>query len=108
MTIKLHRDFRTEVAKLKADGADDLTIHDTLAAFMDKHGVPIMMLQEFRSEPVVVALFAERGQRLMTPEQKAGLDAGTLTLSDITSTPIEALCPGCRVRHESPFHYDRA
>lgn len=107
MTIRLHRDFRTEVACLKAQGADDQTIRDTLAEFMDRNGVPIMLLEEFRDEPVIVALFAERGQRLLTPEQLAGLDAGTLTLSDITATP-QALCPGCQVRHEAPFHYGAA
>jgi hypothetical protein len=107
MTIQLHRNFRTKVAKLKAAGADDQKLHDTLAAFMDQHGVPVFLLEDFRDEPVIVALFAERGQRLLTPEQKAGLDAGTLTLSEITSKPPEALCPACRVRHTAPFHYDR-
>lgn len=106
MTIQLHRNFRTKVAKLKAAGADDQKLHDTLAAFMDQHGVPVFLLEDFRDEPVIVALFAERGQRLLTPEQKAGLDAGTLTLSDITSKPPEALCPACQVRHTAPFHYD--
>lgn len=106
MTINLHRDFRTEVACLKAQGADDQTTHDTLAEFMDRNGAPVMLLEEYRNEPVIVALFAERGQRLMTAEQKAGLDAGTLTLSDITATPPQALCPGCKVRHEAPFHYN--
>jgi hypothetical protein len=76
VTIQLHRNFRTKVAKLKAANADDQTVHDTLAAFMDQHGVPVFLLEDFRDEPVIVALFAERGQRLMTPEQKAGLDAG--------------------------------
>lgn len=106
MTIQLHRNFRTKVAKLKAANADDQKVHDTLAAFMDQHGVPVFLLEDFRDEPVLVALFAERGQRLLTPEQKAGLDAGTLTLSEITSKPPEALCPACQVRHTAPFHYD--
>lgn len=83
MTIKLHRDFRAEVAKLKADGASDQKIHDTMSLWMDRNGVPMMVAEEYRDEPPIVALFAERGVYLMSPEQKARLDAGTASLDDV-------------------------
>lgn len=103
MTIKLHRDFRIEVDCLKAVGADDQTMHDALAEFMDKHGVPMMLAEEFRDVPAIVALFAERGVRVMTAQQSAGLAAGTLTMSDILDSP--AACPACKEAHQPPFHY---
>lgn len=83
MTTKTHRDFRTLVTNLKADGVTDQEMHDSLAAWMDRYGVPAMLAQEYREEPAIVALFAERGVYLMTAEEKAGLDAGTLTLSEV-------------------------
>lgn len=83
MPTQTHRLFRAEVAKLKAGAADDQTIYDTLAAFMDRHGVPAMLAQEYRDEPAIVRLFAERGVHLLTEDDRAALDAGTKTVSDV-------------------------
>jgi hypothetical protein len=80
---KSHRDFRTLVANLKADNVSDQEMHDSLAAWMDQRGVPMMLAEEYRDEPAIVRLFAERGVYLMTPEEKAGLDAETLTLAEV-------------------------
>jgi hypothetical protein len=71
------------VTNLKADGVTDEEMHDSLAKFMDRYGVPMMLAKEYRDEPAIVALFAERGVYLMTPDEKAALDAGTLTLPEV-------------------------
>lgn len=106
MPTQSHRDFRTLVTNLKANNVTDQEMHDSLAAWMDKRGVPVRLAEEYRNEPAILALFAERGVRVMTAEQKAGLDAGTLTMRDILDSP--AACPACKETHQPPFHYDTA
>lgn len=85
MTTKTHRDFRTLVTNLRADAVSDQEMHDSLAAWMDRHGVPMMLAEEYRDEPVIVALFAERGVWLMTPDEKAAVEAGTLSVADVVA-----------------------
>lgn len=48
---------------------DDQTKHDVLAALMDHLGVPALLLENYRDDPAIVALFAERGVRFATPEE---------------------------------------
>ncbi|MFI5891961.1 hypothetical protein ACIA5D_17810 [Actinoplanes sp. NPDC051513] len=43
-----------------------------LAAWMDHEGVPMMSAERYRHDPVIRALFAERGVTLLDPE-----DGGT-------------------------------
>lgn len=63
--------FETLADQLIADGADDRTKHDRLAAMMDRVGVPMMSLQRYRDDPAIVALFAERGVRFASQEEMA-------------------------------------
>jgi hypothetical protein len=50
---------------LRAEGVDDATKHDVLAALMDHIGVPMMCAEEYRNDPAIRALFAERGVTLL-------------------------------------------
>ncbi len=58
-----------QLVKLRAD---DTTKHDVLAAVMDRVGVPMMSIQRYRRDRAIIALFAERGVRLATDQEKAG------------------------------------
>jgi hypothetical protein len=49
--------------------ATDKTKTTTLAALMDCVGVPMMSLQRYRDDEVIVALFASRGVRFAAPEE---------------------------------------
>ncbi len=65
-----HRVFRVIADALVAEGADDSTLHDVLAALMDHIGVPMMMMMEtepYRHVPAIRALFAERGVTVLEP-----------------------------------------
>lgn len=65
------REFEAIADELVRQNADDQTKHDVLAAVMDRVGVPMMSLQRYRDDAAIVALFAERGVRFVTPEEKA-------------------------------------
>lgn len=57
-------------ALIKVDASDRIK-HDVLAATMDKVGVPFMSFERYIEDPAIVALFNERGVRVMTDEEKA-------------------------------------
>jgi hypothetical protein len=69
--IEAERIFVAVADALLAEGADERTQHDVLAAVMDRIGVPARMLERYREQPAIVALFAERGVRFATPEEIA-------------------------------------
>lgn len=61
-------EFEALANALIAAGARDKTKHAVLAAHMDCEGVQMMSLEVLKHDPVIVALFAERGVRLVEPE----------------------------------------
>jgi len=60
-----HVVFEAVANELIANKVDDATKHDVLAALMDHVGVPMVSVQQYRQDPAIVALFAERGVRLL-------------------------------------------
>lgn len=63
-----YRVFRAVANALIADGADDDTFHDVLAALMNHIGVPMLLAENYRHVPAIRALFSERGVTLLDRE----------------------------------------
>lgn len=64
--------FEAIADALVAGRMRDNTKRAVLAAWMDCEGVPMMSLERYRDDPAIVALFAERGVRFVTPEDGLG------------------------------------
>jgi hypothetical protein len=64
-----HEQFNEVADALLRIGADERTLHDVLAALMDRIGVPMVSFEPYRHIPAIEALFNERGVRRATPEE---------------------------------------
>jgi len=67
----MHEQFNEVADALLRIGANDRTLHDVLAALMDRIGVPLMSFDRYRDHPAIEKLFNERGVRRATPEEMA-------------------------------------
>lgn len=61
--------FEAVADALIAVGATDRVTTRILAATMDVVGVPVLSVKRYRDHEAIVALFAERGVRLVPPYQ---------------------------------------
>lgn len=71
-----HEQFNEVAEALLRAGVDERTLHDVLAALMDRIGVPLLSFEPYAHIPAIEALFNSRGIRRATPDEMArGVEA---------------------------------